>query len=370
MRVSQQPWQNRSLHHTIYSLYDPCICGCSKLLHAVNADESLSSDIHVTTTRSAMTAMCGFPPEAFDVSRLPDYDHEFIESQDLAAFETALQAPDPLQSPTAEDGPRSPRSPTPSVTLTKRNSNSGFENYDNNDEDNVDAVLAAANAAGGEVNTAGGQGTFFTAQNDWAPVNSRFYRRKRAKRRKGTSNAVEGLLGTRTKDETREGYLYQLSKWPLLLFVFAWLGGLALAYLSTRWYIWVYEHFFTWRGRRQTLRRNLRGASTYQEWVAAARELDAFLGRKTWREENEYAYYDSKTVKRVWDQLKKLRARVEAEEGKTTGNEHHRTAVEDLKSLIEACVKNNFVGVENSRLYSQTYYGTKNLVQNFIDEGK
>ncbi|PHH83987.1 hypothetical protein CDD83_2680 [Cordyceps sp. RAO-2017] len=36
--------------------------------------------------------------------------------------------------------------------------------------------------------------------------------------------------------------------------------------------------------------------------------------------------------------------------------------------MIEACVKNNFVGVENSRLYSQTYYGTKNLVQNFIDE--
>jgi hypothetical protein len=38
--------------------------------------------------------------------------------------------------------------------------------------------------------------------------------------------------------------------------------------------------------------------------------------------------------------------------------------------LIEACVKTNFVGVENSRLYSQTYYGTKNLVQEFIDEGK
>jgi hypothetical protein len=26
--------------------------------------------------------------------------------------------------------------------------------------------------------------------------------------------------------------------------------------------------------------------------------------------------------------------------------------------------------VENSRLYSQTYYGTKNLVQDFVDEGE
>ncbi|EEY16531.1 triacylglycerol lipase [Verticillium alfalfae VaMs.102] len=45
-------------------------------------------------------------------------------------------------------------------------------------------------------------------------------------------------------------------------------------------------------------------------------------------------------------------------------------AVDELRGLLEACVKNNFVGVENPRLYSQTYYGTKNLVQNFTDEGQ
>ena len=31
-------------------------------------------------------------------------------------------------------------------------------------------------------------------------------------------------------------------------------------------------------------------------------------------------------------------------------------------------VKNNFLGVENPRLYSETYYGTKHLAQDFIDE--
>ena len=44
--------------------------------------------------------------------------------------------------------------------------------------------------------------------------------------------------------------------------------------------------------------------------------------------------------------------------------------MQDLRALVEACVKNNFVGIENPRLYSQTYYGTKNIVQNFVDEGK
>ncbi|KAG8416441.1 hypothetical protein J3458_007027 [Metarhizium acridum] len=320
-------------------------------------------------------AVYGFPPEAFDASLLPDINREFLEPHEIEAFVKALQAPDPLHSPTDETGGlKSPRSGASPVTLTKRNSQACLD--DANEYDNADAIAAAAAAVGGELpapTATPTQGTFFTAQNDWAPVNPALYRRRRSSKKfkhgKGASKAVQGLLGTRTKDETREGHLYQLSKWPLLIFVFAWLIGLTIAYLSTRWYIWVYEHFFTWRGRRETLRRNMRKASTYKEWVAAAKELDAFLGRQTWREENEFAYYDSKTVKRVWDQLQKLRIKAEAQEAQSARhNGEHRTAVEDLKSLVEACVKNNFVGVENARLYSQTYYGTKNLVQNFIDE--
>ena len=44
--------------------------------------------------------------------------------------------------------------------------------------------------------------------------------------------------------------------------------------------------------------------------------------------------------------------------------------IEQLRALIEASVKNNFVGVENPRLYGQTYLGTKDLVQEFVDESK
>ena len=310
----------------------------------------------------------GFTPEEFDPANLPDVDHEFLDSHDLIAFEKALQAPDPLQSPVEEAGSRSPRSPS-SFSLTKRDSQ--VEGHVDND---VAAVTAAAGAASGDlpVPAAPSQGTFITAQNDWAPVNPRVYGRKRGskkKRKRRGKGAVEGLLGTRTKDETREGYLYQLLKWPLLFFVIAWLAWLGIAYLSTRLYIWVFEHFFTWRGQRQRLRRNMRQTSTYRDWVTAAKELDGYLGRQTWKEENDFAYYDSKTVSKVWDQLRKTRARVEEQE-KLGEKDDGGKAVAELKALIEACVKNDFVGVENPRLYSQTYFGTKNLVQNFLDEGK
>ncbi|EQL03149.1 hypothetical protein G6O67_003253 [Ophiocordyceps sinensis] len=315
----------------------------------------------------------GFPPEAFDVSRIPDVHHEFLDPKDLKAFETALRAPDPLQSPSLQSpseetaSVKSPRSPF-GFNITKRNSQTGAA-FD-------DDASAAAGTAGWELQppptpTMHSHGTFITAQNDWAPVNPTHHRSRRGgkgDRRKRAKDAVEGLLGTRTKDETREGYFYQLAKWPLLFFVSTWLAWLSFAYLATRWYIWVYEHFFTWRGRRETLRRNMRRTSSYRDWMAAARELDSFLGRQTWREENDFAYYDSKTVKRVWDQMRKMRARAEAQEKSGAQKNGRGKAVEDLKALIEACVKNNFVGVENSRLYSQTYYGTKHLVQNFVDE--
>jgi hypothetical protein len=310
-----------------------------------------------------------FPAEAFDPSFLPDIDYEFLSSEDLEAFEKALQVPDPLQSPGADDVATSPRSPKSSfsVNITKRNSQA---------ESTLEDEAAMATAGAGAPASAGGEltsPTFITAQNDWAPVNPQLYRgneRGSKRRRKGAKKAVEGILGTRTKDETREGYFYQVSKWPLLFFVVAWLIGLGLAYLSTRWYIWLYEHFFTWRGDRETLRRKMRKTSNYRDWVVAAKDLDTYLGRQSWREENDFAYYDSGTVRKVWKQMRKARLKAEEAENIGSRGDAAKATITELRALTEACVKNNFVGVENPRLYSQTYYGTKNLVQNFVDEGK
>ncbi|KAH6693644.1 lipase [Plectosphaerella plurivora] len=340
------------------------------------------------------TNIHGFPPEAFDTSKLPDYDTIFVSDADIEAFITALQAPDPLQSPLEDTTSlRSPGARSFSFfEVTKRDSQ-----VIHREESDPNAVAVAAAAQAGDMVAPPSRtpshtnnNMFITAQNDWAPVNERVH--KRGKRRNGRAKgAATALLGTRTKDETREGYLYVLLKWPMLFFVVAWLAGLAMTYLYTRLYIWVYEHFITWRGRRQQLRMELRKTNNYRDWVSAARELDDYLGRQRWKEENDFAYYDSKTVRRVWEQLRKCRLRAEAVERgepdnggggggsdeaeidrvkgkKSDVNKDRPKAVEELKALLQACVKNNFVGVENPRLYSQTYYGTKNLVQNFVDE--
>ena len=201
-----------------------------------------------------------------------------------------------------------------------------------------------------------------TALNDWRPVHQRV-RRKPSGRKRGKRKAPK-----RTKDETREGFVYTILKWPLLLVVFGWLLALGISYLVTRLYIYAFEHLITWRGRRERLRQHARSATNYVDWMKAAKELDIHLGNEKWKQTDDYAYYDYKTVRNVKDQLKSRR---EQASGRGTGSADARAsqeAIQDLKSLVEACVKNNFVGVENARIYSETYYGTKYLAQDFIDE--
>ncbi|KAF2132010.1 FabD/lysophospholipase-like protein [Dothidotthia symphoricarpi CBS 119687] len=249
----------------------------------------------------------------FDFTLLPDYDTDFINDADFAEFEKALAAPE--TSPSTED-------------------------------------LTAP---------AAGPRKFFTARNDWRPVHQRV-RRKKAKTppRRGT-------------DETRAGFVYALLKWPLLLVVLGWLLFLSIAYVFTRLYIYLYEHLVTWRGMRERLRQRLVDAVSYADWIKAANDMDAHLGGQSWKEKPEYAYYDSKTVRRVHEQLVELRRRAEADEAATStrkGTQRQHPAVEDLRALVEACVKDNFCGLENRRLYSETYYGTKDLAQSFIDEAE
>lgn len=298
---------------------------------------------HATNGPSPLSA------EGYDASLLPDFDREFLSDEHLNAFASALSAPD--FSPSTDDLTGSTNGGGTPLTATSRTS--------------FDASRSKLNL--GNANSSQ-QSLFITAQNDWAPVNTPVGRRGRSRRKK---EKKRGKPPQRSKDETREGHLYTLLKWPLLAMVGAWIGGLGLSYMFTRLYIWLYEHFIAWRGKREQLRRKLHATTNYGDWVEAAKELDTFLGNDRWKAEDEYAYYDHKTVRRVLVQIRKQRRK--AEEAVYTGG-HDASSdpkpIEELKALIEACVKNNFVGVENSRLYSQTYYGTKNLVQEFIDEGE
>lgn len=289
--------------------------------------------------------------EGYNVSLLPDSDVQFVSEEDLAAFAKALAAPD--LEPIADDASGILGNGADSPSLERVNT--GASDREKNQ---------AQHRKGSQ------SSLFISSKNDWAPVHERVRRKGRSGKTGKKARIRTGLM--RTTDETREGYLYSLLKWPMLLVVVFWVCGLGISYLSTRLYIWLYEHFVAWRGTRNKLRKRMQATTNYADWVKVAKEMDAFIGNDRWKEEDEFAYYDHKTIRRVLGSLKKQRRRAEAEEkfGEKGSGNYKTRPVEELRNLVQACVKNNFVGVENNRLYSQTYYGTKNLVQEFIDEGK
>ncbi|KAG5513913.1 hypothetical protein PMAC_000535 [Pneumocystis sp. 'macacae'] len=148
---------------------------------------------------------------------------------------------------------------------------------------------------------------------DWCPIHEYIQKHKKInqdKFRKGV-------------DEKREGFVYYYLRWPLL------------------------------RGQRQYLRKKLHEANSYDEWKLAASELDRFFGNDKWMEDPQFDYYDYQLINKVLRLLKMYR---------------ESDNVEALRNVLETCIKPNFGGIENPRLYSQTYFGTKYLVDGYVTE--
>jgi predicted acylesterase/phospholipase RssA len=196
-----------------------------------------------------------------------------------------------------------------------------------------------------------------TALNDWGPV------RQKVKR-----SRVRRKAARRSKDETREGFVYTLLYYPLLFLVCGWIVVLFITYNLTRFYIYLYEHVFSWRGQRNVLRRQIHQAKDYYDWQEAAYHLDEYLGNEDWKQFDAYSYYNHQTIKKVTAELGKLCHRASAQASGREKVGEGTSALDELKTLLESCVKNNFVGIENPRLYSETYIGTKDLIQQFVDE--
>jgi hypothetical protein len=183
----------------------------------------------------------GFPPEAFDHTRLPDADEDFTPGEDLAAFANALNAPDPIHS--------SPDDGSVLMSPTLRSGGSSSFNFEKQPPSPFSGSLRQT--ASGTQTRHGSQGSLLiSAQNDWAPVNEKIPRpgKRRKKRRIALGRSV---------DESREGYLYALLRWPFLFFTMAWIVGLGMSYMLTRFYVWGYEYFVAWRGKREQLRRKV-----------------------------------------------------------------------------------------------------------------
>lgn len=187
---------------------------------------------------------------------------------------------------------------------------------------------------------------FLISKNDWYPINAPG---KSKSKKKAEKNAKQRSL----RDEFRSSAAYTILRWPFLIVILLWILLLCFLYTVVRAYVAFLEYMITWRGERKILRNNLRASRTYAEWIENALALDRFLNLEKWSSIPRFSYYDYRTVKRTTARLRALR---------------EKNLDEDLIVFLQGCLKKNFAGIENRQLYSHRYYGTKKVVEDYVEE--
>lgn len=175
-----------------------------------------------------------------------------------------------------------------------------------------------------------------SALSDFAPVNLKVKRRRH-----------------RDKVQKKQDWLFLLVRWPLLFLIFSFIAGEFSLYVIIRQMVNTKEWITAWRGRKGYLRKNLRKSRTYEEWKDAATILDNFLHFDEWKKTDEDPYYDWKLIAKVKKSLKTLREKQDSR---------------GVLGVLETCIRANFAGVESSRLYSETFLGTKDLIESYYEE--
>ncbi len=101
------------------------------------------------------------------------------------------------------------------------------------------------------------------------------------------------------------------------------------------------------------LEKTMDRARSYDEWREAALAHDEISGQKRWREIDQTSQYDYTQIRLRLDRLRSLRAR----------HDHH-----GLLFTLNEGIHGNMAGMGRSSLYRRAKFGTKKLIEQYIDE--
>jgi hypothetical protein len=185
------------------------------------------------------------------------------------------------------------------------------------------------------------------------------------------------------------GCTSKLLRWPILLVVFLVLAVEFLLYLLVRLLVNLFE--LTSGVRHRVAKKTLRNATDFVTWCQAARELDRLEGREAWKLEEENPYYDHALVRSHMNNLQTMRSNNDFDGMMAllklilqTYNVSSTLPGDSLSSADE--IRRNFGfeslahplpcvsltcrgqvgGINNGHLYTQTHFGTKELVVDFL----
>ena len=101
------------------------------------------------------------------------------------------------------------------------------------------------------------------------------------------------------------------------------------------------------------LEKQMNHAESYEEWREAAQAHDEASGQKRWREIDQSSQYDYAQIRLRLDRLRSLRAR----------HDYH-----GLLYTLNEGIHGNMGGMGRSSLYRRARFGTKRLIEQYIEE--
>jgi NTE family protein len=99
--------------------------------------------------------------------------------------------------------------------------------------------------------------------------------------------------------------------------------------------------------------RDMATAADYASWAVAAREHDRLSGVQQWRERDESKHFDYHAIRARYERLQLLAAR-----GDNRG----------LLFALNEGIHGNMDGMGRERLYEKAKFGTKTLIENYVDQ--
>ena len=94
-------------------------------------------------------------------------------------------------------------------------------------------------------------------------------------------------------------------------------------------------------------------AEDYQNWADAAKEYDRLSGNEEWREDDASPHYDYKMIRLRYNELHTARQRGD---------------VDQLVFYVNEGLHGNLGRIASHQLYQHCYFGTKNLITDYLDE--
>ncbi len=107
------------------------------------------------------------------------------------------------------------------------------------------------------------------------------------------------------------------------------------------------------RRKLKTLQKQMDKATSYSQWCESAQEHDEISGLKRWRNVDQTSQYDYVEVRIRLDRLRSLRA----------NHDYH-----GLLFALNEGIHGNMAGMGRSSLYQRAKFGTKRLIEQYVDE--